>query len=119
MRVPALGALLDTHAVVHSRYRVHVVSRRRVVSEDAMALRAFARTGHVGRPSLVVVLDGTARLRACGREHWLSPGDFAVVGGKAGAEVRQDGSRGFLSFGVEWAPGELSSAAPPGCSFGR
>src|SRR5215472_16126161 len=118
-REPRLGAALDTHAVVHTRYRMHVVERRRVVSEDALFLRAFDRMGHLERPTLTVLLDGRARIRACGRERWLSPGDVSLVGAKAGIEMRQDGEESYLSLAIEWDPGHLSSSQPGGFSTTR
>ena len=41
--MPSLGARLETHALVHSAYRIHAVLRRNVVSEDALLLRGFHR----------------------------------------------------------------------------
>ena len=116
---PELRACIDTHAVVHTRYRVHVVERRNVVSEDALFLRAFDRVGHLSRPMLTVLLDGAARIRTCGEEHWLAPGDFTLIEAKAGVEMRQDGSDSFLSVAIEWDPGVLSSARPTGCARGK
>jgi len=119
MHVPELDLRLDTHAVVHTRYRVHVVERRNVVSEDALLLRSFDRLGHLSRPTLTVLLEGRARIRACGQERWLSAGDMALIEAKAGVEMRQDGAPSFLSLAIEWEPGPISCARPAGFTTGR
>jgi hypothetical protein len=117
--MPGLGAVLDTHAIVHTGYRMHVVERRNVVSEDALFLRAFDRMGHLTRPMLTVLLDGRARIRACGEERWLSAGDVSLIEAKAGIEMRQEGEQSFLSFAIEWDPGHLSTARPQGFATSR
>jgi hypothetical protein len=116
--LPALGARLGTHAVIHTGYRMHVVERRNVVSEDALYLRAFDRMGHLARPTLTVLLEGRARIRACGEERWLTPGDVSLIGAKAGIEMRQQADPSFLSFAIEWDAGWLSSARPEGFEVG-
>jgi hypothetical protein len=116
--LPALGARLETHAVIHTGYRVHVVERRNVVSEDALYLRAFDRMGHLARPTLTVLIEGRARIRACGEERWLAPGDLSLIGAKAGIEMRQQADPTFLSFAIEWDAGWLSSARPDGLAVG-
>jgi hypothetical protein len=111
--MPSLGARLETHAIVHTAYRIHAVSRRNVVSEDALLLQGFDRVGHLARPMLTVLLQGRARLRACGEERWLSVGDVGLLEDKASVQMRQEGES-FSTFAIEWDPGFLSSLRPRG-----
>jgi AraC-like DNA-binding protein len=112
--VADLDAQIDTHALVHTRYRVLVVGRRNVVTDDALLAPAFPRTGHVTRPIVGVLLGGRARIRAFGREAWLTPGDVTVIEAKGAVSMRQESDAGFLSVAIEWDVGSLSSAAPGG-----
>jgi hypothetical protein len=114
-----VGAWLDTHAVVHTRYRVHLVRRRNVVSEDALFLRGFNRMGHLARPTLTVLLEGRARIRAFDREYWLHPGDVSLIGAKAGVEMRQEAEPAFTSLAIEWDLGMLSTSEQYGFAVGR
>jgi len=108
---PGLDASLETQALVHSAYRVHLVTNRGVVCEDDLIRRAFARKGAVGRPVLTVVLEGRARLRVGDdRSHWLGPGDVAIFPSKESLSMRQEGDT-FASIAVEWDPGTLASRA--------
>jgi hypothetical protein len=111
--MPSLDALIETHAVVHTAYRIHVVIRKNVVSEDALYLQAFDRVGKLRRPMLTALLAGRARLRACGGERWLTPGDVSLIGDKVGVEMRQEGPS-YLTVAVEWERAFLSSVSPKG-----
>ena len=55
---PALGARIETDALIHPRYRLHAVHLAGVVSEDFLMFRAFERAGHSGRPVVTVLLEG-------------------------------------------------------------
>jgi len=114
----AAGAWVETHAVVHTSYRLHVVENRRVVCDDGLFFGAFDRRGQLGRPVLTVVLSGRARLRTPGAERWLVPGDLAVLHAKGAIEMRQEGDP-FRSIALEWDPGTLGGAVPGGLSSGR
>ncbi len=89
----ALGAHFSTAAVVCDAARVHAVDNARVTSEDALALRAFARLGHLARPVITAVLHGRARITLDGAHHWLGPGDALVMPQKAPVIMRQEGDR--------------------------
>src|SRR5688500_1424821 len=89
-RCVQLGARVSTIALLHPGFRVHLVENEGVVAEDAIALRAFDRKGHVGRPALTVLLEGRARLRLEGEEVWLQPGQVACLPHKSGIEMRQE-----------------------------
>jgi AraC-like DNA-binding protein len=117
VQFPELGASLETRALVHEDYRLHLVRNRRVVCEDALVKRAFERKGAVGRPVLTVVLAGRARLRLDGgAARWLEAGEFALLPSKAALTMRTEGEQ-YASIALEWAPGTL--AARPALSFGR
>lgn len=111
----ALGAFLETHAAVHTRYRVHVVRNENVVSEDALSMRAFDRKGQVGRPVVTVILEGNARLAAYDEKRWLGRGEMSVIESKAAITMRQ-GRAGepFASVAIEWELGSLGGARPKG-----
>lgn len=102
--LPEASALLATHAVVHSGYRVHAVLRENVVSEDGLLTRGFDRLGALGRPVATALLEGRARLRLPGHERWLAPGDLCVLADKAALLMRQEGPR-YRSLVLEWEPG--------------
>jgi AraC-like DNA-binding protein len=103
VELPEASALLATHAVVHSGYRVHAVFRDNVVSEDGLLTRGFDRRGALGRPVATALLEGRARLRLPGHERWLSPGELCVIAGKDALLMRQEGPR-YRSVVVEWEP---------------
>lgn len=109
--MPRLGALLSTVALLHPSFRVHVVERRRVVSEDALLLRAFTRKGVSSRPVATVLLAGRGTLRAEGAVLDLGPGDLAVVPRKGAVSMRQEGDP-YLAVVFEWDPGSLSDERP-------
>jgi len=113
-----LDASIETHAAVHTRYRVHVVRNRRLVAEDGLFLRTFDRKGYVGRPILTVLLAGAARIRAYGTERWLGPGDVSIVESKGVIEMRQEGAE-YRSLVVEWEPGFFGDEPPKGFQTGR
>jgi AraC-like DNA-binding protein len=122
--LPEASALLATHAVVHSGYRVHVVVRENVISEDALLSRGFDRRGAKGRPVATVLLEGRARLRLPEGDHWLEPGEICVLESKAPLMMRQEGPR-YRSVVCEWEPGvfgerpsaSISVARVPGASL--
>ena len=111
--MPSLDALIETHALLHTAFRLHVVVRRNVISEDALLLQAFDRRGKLKRPMLTVLLDGRARLRGSGEERWLEVGDVSLIGDKVGVEMRQEGPS-YLTLAVEWERGFLSTLTPRG-----
>jgi AraC-like DNA-binding protein len=111
-RCPALGARVSTLALLHTRFRVHLVENEGVVCDDAVAFRAFSRKGEVGRPVATFLLAGRARLRARGKEAWLEPGSIALVPAKDGIEMRQEASPRYAAIVVEWEPGTLFGARP-------
>ncbi len=113
MRAPRLGALHETHAVVATRFRLHVFRLRHLIAEDRLFTPCFARLGHVGRPIVTVLLEGRARLSLGPRDAWLEPGCVSVLGSKSAVEMRQDGSEQFLSVSLEWDPGWLGSRPGP------
>ena len=78
----------------------------RVVNEDLLLQRGFARAGKLSRRSMTVLLEGEARLSAYGDHHWLAPGDVVVVEGRNAIQMRQAGER-YASFALEWEPGWL------------
>src|SRR5258706_12794397 len=100
----ALGAWVETRALVHTAYRLHIVRNKRVVCEDRLFLPTFDRKGALDRPIMTVVLAGCARIRAFGVERWLKAGDVALIGAKAAVEMRQEGDR-FESVAFEYDPG--------------
>ena len=102
--LPEVSALLATHAVVHTGYRVHAVFRENVISEDALLNRGFDRRGAKGRPVATALLEGRARLRLPAGDHWLEPGELCVVDSKALLLMRQEGPR-YRSVVCEWEPG--------------
>jgi AraC-like DNA-binding protein len=105
------SALLATHAVVHSGYRVHAVFRDNVVSEDALLVRGFDRRGALGRPIATVLLEGRARLRVPGHERTLEPGELCVAASKIDILMRQEGPR-YRSMVWEWEPGAWGERPP-------
>lgn len=108
-----LDAWLETHALVHTGYRVHVVRNRNVVSEDALSMRAFERKGAVGRPIVTVVLGGHARLDVDGKRVWLGAGDVSLVPSKGQIVMRQSrAGEPYESFVVEWEPPTLGAPRP-------
>ncbi len=111
----ARGAYLETHALVHTTYRVHVVRNDRVVSEDRLLLRAFDRKGALGRPVVTVVLDGAARLEAYDRIEWLGVGRVSAIEAKGAVTMRQSRSgERYEALVIEWDPGSLAPARPHG-----
>ena len=103
-----LGARIATHALLHSRYRIHAVHNENVVSEDALALGPFDRQGHLARPILTVLLQGTARISAHGKTAWLAPGDVVAMDSKAPIVMRQEGAP-YMAIAFEWDDGGLGA----------
>jgi AraC-like DNA-binding protein len=118
-RCPALGARVSTLALLHSRFRVHLVENERVICDDALALRAFSRKGELGRAVATLVVEGRARLRAFGREHGLAPGTIALLPSKNDVEMRQEASPRYVAIVVEWEPGTLFGARPDAFSVAQ
>jgi hypothetical protein len=104
-----LGAALESHALVHARFRLDATRNRNVVSDERLWLRAFGRKGHVGRPVLAVVLEGRASIEHEGRRTFLEPGVLATFPNKRDMVARQEGAR-FVGFFLEWDPGTLADA---------
>lgn len=113
--LPDDRAWLSTRAIVHHAYRVHLVDNQGIVSEDRLMLRAYDRRGAVSRPIVTVMLEGEARLEACGRAEWLGPGDVSVIEQKHLIRMRQGRhSARFRSLALEWEPGTLAPLRPEG-----
>jgi hypothetical protein len=109
--IPELDAAVGTTALVHSRYRVHVIHNRNVVCEDDVFLPSIARIGRVTRPVLTLVLAGRARVRlATGWQRWLDAGDVVLLPVKAIVSMRQEGCP-FRSVAIEWDDGILGGTA--------
>src|SRR5262245_55049973 len=102
----SVGASHATHAVVHSRFRLHAVRSRGIVLDDRLYLRGpqwasvqSARTdgtppavfdrGMLARPIVSVPLAGRLCVLGGGRVRWLEPGELVVAGSKAAMRVRQ------------------------------
>lgn len=112
LSVGRLGAHLSTCAILHPQFRVHVVDNARVVSEDALSLRAFDRVGRTGRPTCTVLLAGSARISAFGEHRWLGAGAGLVVAHKQAICMRQEGPR-YRAVVLEWEPGSIGDAPAP------
>src|SRR5262249_2236331 len=89
----SLALALETHSAMHASYRVSLVRNARVVTDDALIMRAFERHGRLGRPVVTIVLEGDARIRAHDKERWLSAGDVSIVERKGAIEHRSQGAR--------------------------
>jgi AraC-like DNA-binding protein len=111
-RCADLGARVSTTALLHSRFRVHLVENEAVICDDALALRAFDRKGELGRPVATIVLEGRARLRSGGLERWLAPGSVARLPSKSGVEMRQEAEPRYVALVLEWEPGTLFAGRP-------
>lgn len=111
-RSPSTGGLLSTRALLHPDYRVHLVENHGVVCDDGLALRRFARVGHVGRPCVTWLVEGTARLRFDGEEAWMEPGDVALFPAKGGLEMRQESRPRYRALVLEWDPGHVFATRP-------
>lgn len=98
-----LGAFLSNVALVHTQCRLHAVKNARVVNEDLLLERGFARAGGVSRPVMTILLEGVARVSAYGQHHWLEPGDVLVVAAKQEVHMRQAGEA-YASIAFEWSP---------------
>jgi AraC-like DNA-binding protein len=106
--VDELGAHLSTVALIHPRYRVHFVDNARVISEDALSLRAFDRVGATGRPTCTVLLEGRARISAYGKHVKLTRGSAVLVAHKSAICMRQEGER-YRSVAIEWDADTLAA----------
>jgi AraC-like DNA-binding protein len=106
VELPAASAMLSTHAVVHSAYRLHAVERHHVLCDDVLFARGFDRRGAVGRSVATVLLEGRARLRVRGQDTWIEPGEVSVVASKGDILMRQEGPC-YRSLVCEWEPGIL------------
>jgi hypothetical protein len=112
-RVAEIDAEVATKALVHTRYRVHVVHNRNVVCDDEIFLPAMARVGRVSRPVLTIILAGRARVRMPGGfERWLEASDVALLPTKAAVAMRQEGAE-FRSVAIEWDEGPLGDVVHP------
>jgi len=109
--VNELSARIATHALLHSRYRIHAVHNENVISEDALALGPFHRQGHLERPIVTVLLEGAARISAHGRTAWLGRGDVLAMDSKAPIVMRQEGPS-YLALAFEWDE-RFPGARPP------
>lgn len=111
-----IGARLSNTALVHTRLRLHAVDNARVVNEDALLTRAYARAGRIERPCLAILLDGEARITAHHRHLWMTPGDITAVDSKGEIQMRQAGER-YASLALEWEPGFVGERGPPIASW--
>jgi hypothetical protein len=112
VEVPELRARVSTHAVLHSRYRLHAVHNTRVVCEDAVVMPSFDRRGHVTRPIATLLLDGAARVGAHGRRVWIAAGDVLAMDEKSAIVMRQEGER-YAALTFEWDPAWLGPRPEP------
>ena len=103
VEAPKLGAWLSNTALVHTRLRLHAVDNGRVVNEDVLLVRAYARAGRIERPVITILLEGEARVTAYGKHIWMKPGDVVAVASKGEIQMRQAGER-FASMAFEWDP---------------
>lgn len=99
-----------THAVVHSRYRVHVVDNAGLVAEDRLFAPTFPRRDRLGRPVVTVLLEGHARITSAAGDRWLEPGDIALIEGKGAIRMRQQCAPRYRSVSIEWDRGWLGGA---------
>ncbi len=106
-----IGAMLATSALLHPSFRVHAVENERVVSEDALTLRAFARVGHAGRPCVTMLLEGAARISAHENSRWLEPPSALALDYKSSIVMRQEGAR-YRALVLEWNDTHGSRPAP-------
>jgi len=109
--LPGAEVFLSTTALLHPRFRVHLVHNAGVTSEDALSLRAFERKGATGRPTWTLLLEGAARISAFGEHRWLGPGSMLGVARKGAICMRQQGSA-YRSVVLEWDPGSLCGELP-------
>lgn len=107
-----IGAGLATSAILHRAYRVHAVENRAIVSEDALMLRAFERRGHVGRPCVTVLLEGTARISAHEQTLWIDGPSAVLMDYKSAIVMRQQGAR-YRSLVFEWDAPALGGRPAP------
>jgi len=108
--IPEIDAAVATTALVHTRYRVHVIHNHGVVCEDDLFLPSIARVGQITRSVLTIILAGRARIRlAGGFERWLGPGDVVLLPVKA-VSMRQEGTP-FRSIAIEWGAGTFGGLA--------
>jgi AraC-like DNA-binding protein len=112
VEAPKLGAYVSNTALVHSGLRLHRVDNRRVVNEDILLTRAFARAGRTGRPTATVLLEGRARVSAYGRHVWMEVGDVVTVDAKGAIHMRQEGDP-YLALALEWDPGPFGERGQP------
>jgi AraC-like DNA-binding protein len=101
--IPGTSVKLETYALIHPSFRLHVVNNYGVVSEDSVFLKAFPRRGFLERPIVTLVLQGRARLRAFGKEWFLGPGEMSICRSKEAISMRQEGEP-FESIAFEWDP---------------
>jgi len=87
-----------------------VVDNRRVVNEDILLTRAFARAGRTGRSTATILLDGRARVSAYERNVWIEPGEIVTVDAKAAIRMRQEGDP-YRALALEWDTGAFGGRA--------
>lgn len=107
VRVPDLGAVHSTHALIHSHYRVHVIDNAEIIAEDRLFAPTFPRRDRLGRPVVTVLLEGRARITSTAGDHWLEPGDIALIEGKGAIRMRQQSEPYYRSVSIEWDRGWL------------
>ncbi len=107
VHVRKLDAAHATHAVVHSRYRVHVVDNASIVAEDRLFAPTFPRRDRVGRPVVTVLLEGRARVSDGRGDTWLEPGSMVLIESKGGIRMRQEGTPAYRAVSLEWERGWL------------
>lgn len=111
-RCADLDARVSTIALLHTRFRIHLVENDGVICDDSLALRAFDRKGELGRPVVTIVLEGRARLRSCGLERWLERGSIAQLPSKSDVVMRQEAEPRYVALVAEWDPGTLLDGRP-------
>jgi hypothetical protein len=116
--VTRLGAFLETHALIHRRFRIDITRNQNVVADERPWLRSFRRKGYTSRPVLVLVLEGRSWIEYDGRPLLVDPGSTVFLPCKLGMVVRSEGAR-FLGLAVEWDPGTLGGVGPASATVGR
>jgi AraC-like DNA-binding protein len=98
---PRLGAFLRNFAVVHPRYRLHAIHNSAVISDDALLLRAFTRSGATTRPVATALLAGSARVSVGDLDLEVAPGELLLLPAKGECRMAQRGTP-YRSLVLEW-----------------
>lgn len=99
-RFAALDACFEVHAAVQADLRVHAIAARRLVSDDAVLLPVFPRTGP-DRGFVTVILEGRALVRTAEGKRRLAPGDTFHLPSKLGFQWRFEADPVYRSLVVD------------------